>query len=77
MEKHLGRLGTRNDFQCPRCGEHEETSFNLITHCVSAEELRGRILGASFLNAEPDLEDIGMNRLLNFARKADLPHCPA
>lgn len=69
MKKHLRRLGITTRPYLPGA----ETPFHLIAHYRRAEKL-SQILEATFLSAL-NLKDIEMNRLLHYAKKADLLQC--
>ncbi|XP_076548117.1 uncharacterized protein LOC143306051 [Osmia lignaria lignaria] len=73
--KHLMHLGTESEPGCPRCGEEDETPLHLIWRCKGLEALRRSSFGVPVLD-DARVGDIGVGRLLGFAREAGLHNLP-
>lgn len=74
--KHLAHMGLGIGPLCSRCGEDvEETPLHLISRCRGLVGPRTEALGANFLGSVR-IEEIGVGRMLHFARLADLTSFP-
>ncbi|XP_048515942.1 uncharacterized protein LOC125502190 [Athalia rosae] len=69
--RHLVHLGLRKEASCPKCGKEAETPQHLLVRCRGLVGPRTEAFGPNF-TGEVGIKGIGVDRLLLFARAANL-----
>ncbi|KAJ8951734.1 hypothetical protein NQ318_012585 [Aromia moschata] len=71
LKRHLTTIGVKNDLDCRRCGEEEETFLHILCECPALAAIRHSNFGA--ITIEPkEVTDAPLETVLKFLKETGL-----
>ncbi|KAJ8951003.1 hypothetical protein NQ318_006387 [Aromia moschata] len=71
LMRHLTTIGVKNDPDCRRCGEEEETSFHILCECPALAAIRHSNVGAIIIEPK-EVTDAALETVLKFLKETGL-----